>query len=115
MLCAIQIIGDELEARQRSKRWLSQRTGVNINTITRWWLRDSPPKWQDIVACARVLNLPLEYLASGDVRDRALRGYAMKRYVRFGLRLDDDQRHEAVGVLGAYFHIDPRPSVEDTA
>lgn len=57
---------DELEFQDKTKSQLAESLGINSAVISMWIKRDSVPAADTALKVARFLNVPLEYLLTGE-------------------------------------------------
>ena len=59
-------VRDELDYMGLSQKELAEKTGISVNTIRGWFSKNLTPDVVAAVKVAKVLNVSVEYLVSGE-------------------------------------------------
>lgn len=94
----VQAVESVLRERGMTRLTLAELSGVGIGVLHRWWNEGAEPKWRDVLAVAAALDLPLDYLRTGDPAYLETSDPATRRIIDFVLSLP---REDRIAVYGA--------------
>lgn len=62
----LETLKKELDSRQLTQKWLSEKTGISVNTIRGWFSKNLSPDVFNAFKIAKALNTSVEYLVTGE-------------------------------------------------